>query len=116
MWEVFGATGEWVGAMAVVATLFYLGRQIRQQNRTARYTAWQTLVREFIEHNKMYLDDAESVSLRQRGHADPGSLSPEELDQWDLLVRQNYDIALLGWQAHEERDIAEDHSALRART
>ena len=109
MWEVFGATGEWVGEAAVFATLFYLGRQIRQQNRTARYTAWQTLVREFIEHNKLYLGDADAVSLRQRGYADPGSLSPEETDQWDLLVRQNYNIALLIWQAHEEKVISEDH-------
>lgn len=109
MWEIFGATGEWVGAIAVVATLFYLGRQIRQQNRTARYTAWQTLVREFIEHNKTYLSDAETISLRRRGYADPHSLSPEELDRWDLLVRQNFNIAMLTWQAHEERVISDEH-------
>ena len=115
MWEIFGATGEWVGAIAVVATLFYLGRQIRQQNRTARYTAWQTLVREFMEHNKTYLGDAEAVSLRRRGYADPRSLSPEEFDQWDLLVRQNFNIALLTWQAHEERVISDDHWAQWAR-
>jgi hypothetical protein len=114
-WEFIGATGEWVGAIAVVATLFYLGRQIHQQNRTARYTAWQTLVREFIEHNDIYLGDTETISLRRRGYESPDSLSPEERDRWDLLVRQAYNIALLTWQAHEEKVITDDHWAQWAR-
>lgn len=29
-WEIVGSTGEWAGAIAVVATLFYVARQIRQ--------------------------------------------------------------------------------------
>ena len=108
-WEFIGATGEWGGALAVMATLFYLGRQIHQQNRTARYTAWQTLVREFIEHNKIYVGDAEAISLRRRGYESPDSLGPEEQDQWDIMVRQSFNIALLIWQAHEEKVISKDH-------
>lgn len=74
-WEFVGATGEWVGAITVIATLFYLGRQIHQQNRTSRYTGWQTLVREFIEHNAVYLGDPEAISLRRRGYESPNSLT-----------------------------------------
>ncbi|MGI9326305.1 MAG: hypothetical protein ACR2PZ_13870 [Pseudomonadales bacterium] len=31
-WEIVGSTGEWVGAFAVVVTLFYLAKQIRQNS------------------------------------------------------------------------------------
>ena len=35
-WEAIGATGEIVGALAVVVTLFYLAQQIRHNTRMAR--------------------------------------------------------------------------------
>lgn len=35
-WEAIGAIGEIIGAMAVVATIFYLGRQIRTEAQRAR--------------------------------------------------------------------------------
>ncbi len=35
-WEAIGAVGEILGAIAVVATLFYLATQIRQSTRLAR--------------------------------------------------------------------------------
>jgi hypothetical protein len=31
-WEIVGSTGEWVGAFAVVVTLFYVAKQIRQNS------------------------------------------------------------------------------------
>ena len=34
-WEVLGATGEWAGALVVVATLFFLAKQIGLSNRIA---------------------------------------------------------------------------------
>ena len=34
-WEAIGAVGEVFGAIALVATLLYLGRQIGQTNRIA---------------------------------------------------------------------------------
>lgn len=35
-WEIIGSTGEWAGAIAVVATLFYLAVQIRQNTNSMR--------------------------------------------------------------------------------
>ena len=35
-WDAIGAVGEIVGAIAVVATLFYLARQIQQSTRMSR--------------------------------------------------------------------------------
>jgi hypothetical protein len=38
-WEIVGSTGEWAGAIAVVVTLFYLARQIRQNTHATRATS-----------------------------------------------------------------------------
>ena len=38
-WTMVGALGEMAGAIAVVASLFYVGHQVRQNNRIARAEA-----------------------------------------------------------------------------
>ena len=38
-WDMIGATGEWAGAIAVVATLIYLSNQIKHA-RLAYWSAW----------------------------------------------------------------------------
>ena len=58
-WEVVGSTGEWAGAIAVVATLFYLARQISQSNRLGEadaerewFDTWNAVVTNFAEDEK----------------------------------------------------------------
>ena len=42
-WSAVGAVGELLGALAVVSSLLYVGRQLRQSNTMARAAAWQAL-------------------------------------------------------------------------
>lgn len=42
-WEIIGSTGEWAGAIAVVLTLFYLARQLRDATAVARSSARQAI-------------------------------------------------------------------------
>ena len=42
-WSAVGAVGELIGALAVVSSLLYVGRQLRQSNTMARAAAWQAL-------------------------------------------------------------------------
>jgi hypothetical protein len=42
-WSAVGAVGELIGAVAVVLSLLYVGRQVRQSNTMARAAAWQAL-------------------------------------------------------------------------
>lgn len=77
-WEVLGALGEWAGAIAVVATLFYLAKQIRQSNALALaeaerewFDAWNEIVRAFGS-------SPEAGSLIQRGLHDYRALSQPE--------------------------------------
>ena len=46
-WNMIGALGEVGGAVAVVATLFYLARQIRDSGRQDRRVLYAQLNRDF---------------------------------------------------------------------
>jgi hypothetical protein len=76
-WDIIGATGEWAGALAVVATLFYLARQIRQSNELSRFGAARDLFIQLNELNRMVATDA---ALRQL-LSQPGELSADEREQ-----------------------------------
>ena len=47
IWEMIGAIGEWIAAIAVIASLLYLARQIKlanlQSEAVARYSFWPLL-------------------------------------------------------------------------
>ena len=45
-WEALGGVAELVGAIGVIATLFYLAVQIRQNTRTIRAAAFQETMRD----------------------------------------------------------------------
>ena len=56
-WQAVGALAEGIGAIAVLATLLYLARQIQQTGRYARANAQQVLVDEFNRYFKELTDD-----------------------------------------------------------
>jgi hypothetical protein len=80
-WDAIGATGEIIGAFAVVVSLLYLALQIKAQNSQAKLTALHEMSREqraasemmatenlsdiFVRANKDYssISEAESVQL-----------------------------------------------------
>ncbi len=69
-WEAFGAIGEIVGAIAVVATLMYLARQMRQ---TAKATTGETMGSWLADYNNMVLEiskDPEVARIFRQGLTD----------------------------------------------
>ena len=86
-WEVVGATGEWGGALVVVATLFYLSLQIRQQNRIARYNALKDLMDAINQPNQLLAENSQLRSVFIRGIDDPASLNDEEASQFSWVFR-----------------------------
>ena len=42
-WELISSTGDWAGAVAVVVTLFYLARQVKDATAVARSSARQAV-------------------------------------------------------------------------
>jgi integral membrane sensor domain MASE1 len=61
-WEAIGALGEIVGALAVVATLFYLAQQIRHNTRMARAEMTKDL---YLASRTAIMDIASSDRLSQ---------------------------------------------------
>ena len=77
-WEVFGALGEWAGALVVVATLFYLARQIGLSNRLALAEADRTFLETWTEALTNMGTDTATASIVQRGLNDFSGLSQPE--------------------------------------
>jgi hypothetical protein len=99
-WEIVGSTGEWAGAIAVVTTLFYLARQIRQQNKIAEYSAWKDLMGDFNEFNRMFLEDTSRGEIYSKGLNNPDDLSDQEVAVFNGIFRIGYNNILNLWKAY----------------
>jgi hypothetical protein len=99
-WEIVGSTGEWVGAIAVVATLFYLARQIKQQNALARYTAWQSLFVEFNGITKEIGSDPIKGPVFWKGMEGLEEFDDIQVRQWEAMVRTYYNTMLIAFRGY----------------
>ncbi len=70
-----GNIGEFVGAVAVVVSLLYLAIQIRQNTRSLRAQAHQSITSHIAELNRTIVESAEVASIMEQGLADPLQLS-----------------------------------------
>ncbi|MGD8698635.1 MAG: hypothetical protein PVJ43_05055 [Gemmatimonadales bacterium] len=70
-WTAVGAVGELLGAVAVVATLLYLARQVRQSNRIARAEAYRATMLKAADMMEDWCQDpewlAQFVRMRFQG-------------------------------------------------
>ena len=79
-WEAIGAIGEVLGAVAVVATLLYVARQLDEQSRALTTTVRDSAFQQLQEWNYQVMADPLLSHLFQRGAAsdDWSGFSPEE--------------------------------------
>lgn len=79
-WEAIGAIGEVLGAVAVVATLLYVSRQLHEQARALTTTVRDSAFQQLQEWNYQIMADAELGHLFQLGAATSEweEFSPEE--------------------------------------
>jgi hypothetical protein len=78
-WDAIGAVGEWVGAIAVVATLAYLVRQVRDNNMHMRRAEMNAAHAQFSQWRQALMGDAELARLWTEGMQHPEKLTPVEL-------------------------------------
>jgi len=74
----WGAIGEVVGAVGVIATLAYLAIQIKQNTAMARMAALQNVIAGGVDHNRGIADSEDLARIITKGVAEPHSLSDEE--------------------------------------
>ena len=85
-WDAIGAIGEIAGAVAVVLTLIYLSRQIRQNSKALDRTNEYAHAKSVHDINSLYVEvfaplatDSELASIYQR------SIAGEELDPIEFV-------------------------------
>jgi len=66
-WDALGAIGELVGAIAVVVTLLYVGRQIHQANTQSQASARYSFIEAYGHMNTTITGSKEVASVFRRG-------------------------------------------------
>ena len=73
-----GNLGEFVSAVAVVVSVLYLAIQIRQNTRSLRAQAHQSITTHIAELNRTIVEYDEVAEILERGLEDPTVLTPAE--------------------------------------
>jgi hypothetical protein len=85
-WQAFGAVGEVVGALAVVVTLVFLVRQMRQSASAIRAQTHDSAMRGFNELNVLVASRPDLAEMFERGQDDPELLQGTERIQFTFLL------------------------------
>jgi hypothetical protein len=97
--EDFGNLGDFVGGLAVIATLLYLAVQIRQNTRILRTSAEQTA--DPIAAIANIAQSPENAAVYHRGLANPSELSDEERTHFYLLMASSFYVLHQGYRAYQ---------------
>lgn len=65
-WDAWAAIGQLVGALGVIASLVFVGIQVRQSVRASKATAFQGLVSSIIEVNMAHIGNPELLGIIDR--------------------------------------------------
>ena len=93
-----GNIGEFVGGLLVIASLFYLASQIRQNTRAMGVAAYQDAVRSANDVSVLLVQNSGLGSLLERRAGDPATLDETELFQTDhvlSMILRNYSSVLI---------------------
>jgi hypothetical protein len=91
-----GSIGEFVAALATVATLIYLAVQIRQNTSSLRANAYQDTVRSSNDWAAFFVHHPETSKTFLKGITDPRSLDKAEALEFTHLIEiylRNYSAA-----------------------
>ena len=87
-WDAVGAIGEIIGAVAVVATLYYLARQISDSTKQSRMASVAELNTIYNDSFLPIYNSAENMRIWVEGLSNPESLTRVELEIFFLFVRR----------------------------
>lgn len=87
-WDALGAVAESVGAFGVVASLIYVGLQVRQNTRSVRTATYEALVRSSSEFLSPLVHDANLATRFESAVADWMSIEAGERAQINYIFTQ----------------------------
>jgi len=84
-WDAIGAVGEVGGAVAVVASLIYVARQIRQNTEQAKLASSHAVdTSNMLAFDPVYM--AENSAIWTKGHSTPEALNDHERHIFNMLM------------------------------
>jgi hypothetical protein len=104
--EDLGNLGDFIGGLAVIATLLYLAIQIRQNSRILRTSAEQTA--DPIAAIANIAQSPENAAVYHRGIVNPNNLSEEERTHFYLLMASSFYVLHQGYRAYQLGTQTED--------
>ncbi len=97
--QMLGNYGEFIGSIAVFATLAYLAVQVRQNTKAERRTALNVTIRNFIAIRQAVFENSEVSTISMMGLNDPDSLDELEWYRFRLFM---YNSMLSFWHIYAE--------------
>ena len=97
-WDAIGAVGEAGGAIAVVATLVYLARQIRHSSLSARASTTLDASRLVAETLRGLGQTPDLADIWARGMSEPDSLSDQEVPRFTTLNAEMFHVSEGMWR------------------
>ena len=85
-WDAIAALAELTGAVGVIASLFYLAIQIRQNTRSVRASSFHAVVTNLSNFSGGLGRDADGADVWIRGQRDFQALNPKEQARFVLLA------------------------------
>ena len=96
-----GSLGEFVSAIAVIASLIYVGIQIKQHTNTTRISTMQAHVDVWNDIVSNFCQSPELASIWHRGITDISALNESEKVQFfaqNGLITRYYESSFLAWK------------------
>ena len=106
--EDLGNLGDFIGGLAVIATLVYLAVQIRQNSRMLRSAGEQTTRSDSTATITLAAQTPENAAVFHKGLSDPGALSPEERTQFNLFMAAAFYHFQQGYTAYQSGTQSQD--------
>ena len=100
--EELGGLGEFISAIAVVASLVYVASQLRQNTRSLRTASFQTVMQTASEHTRLFIQDAAVTALHLRGIESYSALDAVDKQRFGYIMLNtvwSFEVAL---SLHEE--------------
>ena len=100
-WDAIGAMGELIGALAVIITLLYVGRQIREANAQTQAMSRYSLIEALGEINLLVASSKENASVFRRG-LEGQELDADETIQFFTIIGQFVNTASVLFDLHND--------------
>jgi hypothetical protein len=89
-WDAIGAVGEIIGAIAVVVSILYLGRQVREGARATRAETELEAAQMWSEFHARVAHSPDMTRIWDSAHAKPETLSDQDRQRFVWLIAEYF--------------------------